>query len=123
MIIVYNKNTEDHTREPNNYPIYRPYILSNPYTHIKDKKTLASYVVETREKAIELYDHYFDVMYGGNIEFKKIVDEIYEKYKNGETIYLECYCKPFPCHGDIIVNKIKKRYIKELVKAKQNGLG
>lgn len=123
MIIVYNRNTENHTGEPNNYPIYRPNILSNPYTHIKDRKTLASHVVSTREEAIERYDHYFDVMYSGNKEFRAVVDEIYEKYKKGEDIYLECYCNPLPCHGDIIASKIKKRYIKELVKARKNGLG
>lgn len=121
MIIVYNRNNENHTKDPNNYPIYRPNILSNPYTHIKDKQTLASHVVESREKAIELYDHYFDVMYSGNKEFKAVVDEIYEKYKNGETIYLECYCKPFPCHGDIIEKKLKKRLVKELVQTKKNA--
>lgn len=114
-IIVYNRNLENHTGDKNNIPIYRPNVLSNPYTHIKDRATLASYVVPTREDAIKAYDHYFDVMYSGNKEFRKAVDEIYEKYKNGETIYLECYCKPLPCHGDIIERKLKKRYIKEMV--------
>ena len=114
-IKVYNRNTENHTGDKNNYPIYRPNVLSNPYTHIKDKQTLASHVLPTREEAIKAYDHYFDVMYSGNKEFRKVVDEIYEKYKRGETIYLECYCKPLPCHGDIIERKLKKRYIKEMV--------
>lgn len=114
-IIVYNRNTENHSGDKNNYPIYRPNILSNPYTHISDRQTLASYVVPTREDAIKAYDHYFDVMYGGNTEFTRVVDEIYEKYKNGETVYLECFCKPLPCHGDIIEKKLKKRYIKEKV--------
>ena len=121
MIIVYNRNTENHSGDENNYPIYRPNILSNPYTHIKDKQTLASHIVETREKAIEAYDHYFDVMYSGNKEFKNKVDEIYEKYKKGKTIYLECYCKPLPCHGDIIEKKLKKRLVKEMIAAKQKS--
>lgn len=120
MIIVYNRNNENHSDDPNNYPIYRGgSILGNPYTHIKDRKTLADYVVESREKAIEAYDHYFDVMYSGNIEFKRLVDEIYEKYKNGETVYLECYCAPLPCHGNVIEKKLKKRLIKELIENKK----
>lgn len=114
-IKVYNRNDEDHSGDGNNYPIYRPNILSNPYTHIKDRKTYANYVVPSREEAIKAYDHYFDVMYSGNKEFRKVVDEIYEKYKSGETVYLECYCKPLPCHGDIIEQKLKRRYVKELV--------
>ena len=115
MIYVYNRTKETH-EGPNNYFIGRPSILGNPYTHIKDKTTLASYVVRTRDEAIELYDHYFDVMYSGNIEYKKLIDEIYEKYKNGVDVYLECYCAPLRCHGDIIKEKLQKRLIKERIK-------
>ena len=120
-IIVYNRNLENHSGDVNNYPIYRPNILSNPYTHIKDKQTLARFVCDTREDAIAQYDHYFDVMYGGNKEFKAVVDEIYEKYANGETIYLECYCKPLACHGDIIKKKIEKRHLKKLIAEQKNN--
>ena len=119
MIVIYNRNTESHSKDPNNYVCYRPSILSNPYTHIKDRQTLASYVVESREKAIEAYDHYFDVMYSGNKEFKATVDEIYTKYKNGETIYLECCCKPLACHCDVIKKKLEKRAIKDLLKCQK----
>jgi hypothetical protein len=42
--------------------------------------------------------------------------KIYDKYKNGETIYLECYCHPLPCHGDVIVKKIQKRLLREKIK-------
>ena len=48
--------------------------------------------------------------------FKFIIDEIYEKYKRGEDIYLECYCKPERCHGDIIKEKLEKRLMKERIK-------
>ena len=78
-----------------------------------------------REESIEKYSDYFDVMYEGNIEFKAIVDEIYSKYKKGETIYLECCCKPLPCHGDIIAKKLQKMLIREKLreyrKEKNNG--
>lgn len=114
-IIVYNRTIELHDG-PNNYYIGRGSILGNPYTHIKDKKTLALYVVKDRDEAISKYSSYYDVMYGSNKEFTKTIDEIYEKYKNGETIYLECYCKPLPCHGDIIAQKLQQRLIKEKIK-------
>lgn len=113
MIHVYNRNKETHIG-PNNYPIFRGLsILGNPYTHIKDKKTKAIFLVKDRDEAIEKYSHYFDLMYASNIEFKKLIDEIYTKYKNGEEIYLECYCHPLPCHGDIIAKKLQQRSIKE----------
>ena len=113
-IIVYNVLDEDKFGN-NVYLIHRPYILSNPYTHIKDKQTKAMFVVPTKEEAIERYSHYYDVMYGKNIEFTKIIDEIYAKYRRGEDIYLGCYCAPKPCHGNIIARKLQARMIKEKV--------
>lgn len=117
MIYVYNRTKETH-EGPNNYYIGRPSILGNPYSHIKGE-TLASFVVKTREEAIDQYNHYFDVMYNGNIQFKKMIDEIYEKYKNGIDVYLECYCSPLRCHGDIIKEKLQKRLIKEKIRRKK----
>ena len=119
-IIVYNRTKEDHTDAgENNYPIYRTStgnILGNPYTHIKDKKTLAMFIVKTRDEAIDRYEGYFDRMYSGNAPFRFIIDEIYEKYKRGEDIYLECYCKPERCHGDVIKDKLEKRLVREKIK-------
>lgn len=116
MIYVYNRLKEDHTDKENNYPIYRPSILGNPYYWEKDKKTLAMFVVKTRDEAIDRYEDYFDRMYRGNAPFKYLIDEIYEKYKRGEDIYLECYCKPERCHGDIIKEKLERRLVKEKIK-------
>ena len=112
---LFNINNEDHYGD-NVYLIHRPYILSNPYTHIKDKKTKAMFIVSSKEEAIKKYSHYFDLMYGRNIEFTKLIDEIYQKYCNGEEIYLGCYCHPQPCHGEVIINKLQKKYIKEKIK-------
>ena len=121
MIYVYNRNVEDFSVMDNNYPIYRgASILGNPYTHLPVKGTKAMFQCKTREEAIEKYDKYFDIMYGNNIEFTKIIDEMYEKYKNGEDIYLECYCKPQPCHGDIIAKKLQEMFIKEKYKIYKN---
>ena len=114
MIYVYNREKEDYSMLDNNYPIYRgASILGNPYTHLPVKDTKAMYQCKTREEAIEKYDKYFDIMYGGNAEFTRVVDEMYEKYKNGENLFLECYCKPQPCHGDIIAKKLQERFIRE----------
>lgn len=116
-IIVYNRKTENHQNHPNNFPIYRPSILGNPYTEKKLSKTKAIYQAKTREEAIQKYDHYFDIMYASNIRFRAAVDKIYNKYKTGEDVYLECFCKPLPCHGDIIKEKLEKRLLKEKIEA------
>ena len=122
MIIVYNRGKEDHSAHPNNYPIYRGgSVLGNPYTDKPLKSTLAVFKAKNREEAIQKYDTYFDTQYGRNREFTAVIDEIYEKYKNGETVYLECYCTPLPCHGQIIVKKLQQRLLKEKIKeAKEN---
>ena len=121
MIYVYDRNAEDFSALENNYPIYRgASILGNPYTHLSVKDTKAMFQCKTREEAIEKYSEYFDIMYGNNIEFTKIIDEMYKKYKNGEDIYLECYCKPQSCHGDIIAKKLQEMFIKEKYKTYKN---
>lgn len=118
-IIVYNRTKEDHSSNANNYPIYRGgSILGNPYTHIKDKATKAYCVVDTVEEAIDMYSDYFDLMYEKSEKFKDLIDEIYLKYKSGEDVYLECYCAPKPCHGDIIKRKMERRLLKEKIKLK-----
>lgn len=114
-IIRYNTNEEEHFGD-NVYLIHRPYILSNPYTHIKDKQTKAKFVVSNKEEAIQRYSHYFDVMYGSNTLFTKVVDDIYALYCSGQDVYLGCYCDTKTkdnCHGDIIIKKLRSRLIKE----------
>ena len=120
-IRVYNKNTEEHYG-PNVFYIGRGSVLGNPWTHIKDKKTLAKFVVKDRDTAIDNYDHYFDVMYGHDVNFTKAVDEIYEKYKAGEDVYIGCWCAPLRCHGDVIAEKLTQRLVRERIsKVRKNG--
>ena len=81
---------------------------------------MAVFQAKNREEAIEKYDTYFDTQYGRNREFTAVIDEIYEKYKNGETVYLECYCgagdgKKKNCHGEVIAEKLQKRLLKEYI--------
>ena len=89
MIIVYNRGKEDHSAHPNNYPIYRGgSVLGNPYTDKPLKSSLAVFKAKNREEAIQKYDTYFDTQYGRNREFTAVIDEIYEKYKNGEDVFI-----------------------------------
>jgi hypothetical protein len=126
-IIVYNRSKEDHSAHPNNFPIYRGgSVLGNPYTDKPLKGTLAVFKARNREEAIEKYSTYFDSQYGRNREFTAVIDEIYEIYKRGEDVYLECYCHPLRCHGDIIVEKLQKRLLREKIreyKNKKNEMG
>lgn len=120
MIYVYNRKVETHNG-PNNFYIGRGSVLGNPYTHITDKKTKALYQAKDRDDAIEKYSHYFDLMYGSNIAFTKEIDKIYEVYKSGVDVYLECYCYPLRCHGDIIKEKLESRLLKERIKERMRN--
>jgi hypothetical protein len=113
MIYVYNSNNEDFTNKDNNFYVGRPSPLGNPFTYNGVRTNLAKLSFKTREESIEAYSKYFDKMYGTNEEFTKAFDEIYEHYKNGEDIYLQCFCKPKACHADIIADRLQRKLIKE----------
>lgn len=112
-IKVYNVKTEDYSSHPNNVYIYRGTILGNPFTYDGKRSNLAKLSFKTREEALSAYEEYFKRMYEMDAEFKNAVDDLYTKYKNGEDIYLGCFCHPLPCHGNIIVKELQKRLIKE----------
>jgi hypothetical protein len=120
MIYVYNSHNEDYTSRPNNFYIGRPSILGNPFSHNGVRSVFKTLTFKTREQAIEAYDKYFDAMYGKDEDFTKAFDEIYEHYKNGEDIYLQCFCKPLPCHGDVIADKLQRKLIKEKIGEMKN---
>lgn len=117
-IKVYNVKTEDYSSHPNNVYIYRGTVLGNPFTYDGKRSSLARLSFKTREEALSAYEEYFKRMYEMDGEFKNAVDDLYTKYKNGEDIYLGCFCHPLPCHGDIIVKELQKRLIKERKKEK-----
>lgn len=115
-IVVYNTKSEDYTNENNNFYIGRSKDgnpLGNPFTHNGVRSNLAKLSFKTREDAIKAYEEYFDRMYGVNEELTKAFDEMYEHYKNGEDIYLQCFCKPCACHGDVLANRLQRKLIKE----------
>jgi hypothetical protein len=123
MIYVYNSHDEDHTSENNNFYIARPSVLGNPFTHNGVRTSLAKLSFKTREEAIDAYKMYFDKMYGNDEDFTKAFDEIYEHYKNGEDIYLQCFCKPKPCHGDYIAEQLQRKLVKEKLEERKKKHG
>lgn len=121
MIKVYNIYTEDHSSEQNNFYVGRGSPLGNPYTHDGKRSSLAKLSFPNREDAIDAYREYFKQMYKLDDNFKKAFDEIYDKYKNGEDIYLQCFCKPLPCHADIIAEELQKKLILENIPNKKSN--
>ena len=113
MIKVYNTSLEDHTSDKNNFYIGRKSPLGNPYTFDGKRSKLAELSFKTRDEALKAYELYFNHEYGKDNELTKAFNEIYESYKKGNDIYLQCFCKPAKCHGDYIKKMLQQKLIKE----------
>ena len=123
-ITVYNTHQEDYTYKPNNCVICRTKDgnpLAHPFTYNGVKTRLAKLSFKTREEAIDAYKMYFKKMYGLDEGLTKAFDTIYEKYKNGEDIYLQCCCKPLPCHGDFLAEELQRKLIKEKMEERREN--
>lgn len=132
MIHVYNIHNEDHSssdgvvfycgRHRNKDTNKNDNPLGNPFTHNGVRTSIANLSFKTRDEAIEAFGKYFDKAYGVDEELTKAFDEIYEHYKQGEEIWLGCFCKPLPCHCDIIADRLQRKLIKEKLaeRRKQN---
>ena len=121
MIYVYNSHIDDYTSKDNNFYIGRGSALGNPFTHNGVRSIFKTMTFKTREQAIEAYEKYFDEVYGKDEWFTRAFDEIYEHYKNGEDIYLQCFCKPKACHGDVIADRLQRKLIKEKMEERKKN--
>lgn len=100
-IRVYNKHYES-PKEPSVY-IGRPSKWGNPFSHLKNTK--AEFKVADREEAVSEYKHYI-------LNNKALLEDLHEL--KGKS--LVCWCKPAPCHGDILLelaNAIEPTITKE----------
>lgn len=103
MITVVNK----YKHKPTEKDVYigRGSILGNPFTSIKDRKTKAEFICNSREDSIKMFkDYLLDKI---KKKDKKICDELNRIY-NLKEVNLVCFCKPKSCHGDIIKEIIEK---------------
>lgn len=82
------------------YDIYigRPSKWGNPFSHLQ-KKTLAKYVVNTREESIEAYRKW--ITEGEGQYLLKDLHELKGKV-------LGCWCKPQSCHGDVLAELVER---------------
>lgn len=120
-IVRFNVLEESHSGD-NSFLIHRPYVLGNPYTHIRNKSTRALVIVKDIEMAISLYDKYFDKMLEVDETFRVEFEKLYKAYQDYDVVYLGCYCKPGePCHGDVISKKLQQRALKDTIKNYRNN--
>lgn len=84
------------------YDVYigRGSIWGNPYTHIKNRVTLASHIVKTRKEAVYFYKTYLL----NNEELLNQLPSLIGKR-------LGCYCAPKLCHGHMIIDVMQMKGI------------
>lgn len=92
-----------HTPEPTEsvVPIDRTDpVLGNPYR-------MRSRSLEERARVISLFRarHATDFQRQGPLYQKSL--EFARRVANGESIALQCWCAPLPCHGDVILAGIQ----------------
>ena len=75
--------------------IGRPGKWGNPFSH--KPGTLAEFEVDTIEDAIEAFRQYM-------LAHPELIQEAKKELK-GKV--LGCWCKPGPCHGDVLVELIE----------------
>jgi hypothetical protein len=85
-------------KEPYDIYIGRGSKWGCPYTIIKDRPTLAKEIVASKEEALSKYKEY--VL--NTPELMESLDEL-----DGKV--LGCFCKPEPCHGDVLLELIAQK--------------
>lgn len=116
-IIRYCITKEEH-EGPNSFRVHRGYILGNPYTHIKDKKTKGEVIVKTREEAVNRYERYFEESLKTRPEFREEFERIVDACMVYNTVYIGCYCdlNEKLCHSEYIIKRVHQECVKRMIK-------
>lgn len=103
-------NKYKHKPTPDDLYIGRGSVLGNPYTSMKDKKTQAEFVCDTKEESIESYKTYLlSRVEEKDPKVTEILNYIWAKVKTGKDVKLVCFCHPKPCHGNVIKELIESK--------------
>jgi CRISPR/Cas system-associated protein Csm6 len=107
MINVVNKHK--HSSTENDIYIGRGSTLGNPYTSIKNRKTKANFICNSREESINSFEKYIEKKISE--KDKKVCEELNRIWRMAkeEDVNLVCFCKPKSCHGDVIKKIIEEK--------------
>jgi hypothetical protein len=80
--------------------IDRPNPLGNTFSITPERR---------REQVIELFrnDLELEIKRREGPRYRAVL-EIAEHLLSGRDVYLACWCKPLPCHGDVIVEVVER---------------
>ena len=103
---VVNRHTYDGPRDQSYLYIGRGTPLGNNWSHVAG--TTAQFKVETRLDAIAEYRRWLwtQIQAARGPAFEAL-QQIKDRFTNGEKINLACSCHPQPCHGDVVKSAIE----------------
>ena len=88
--------------------IGRPSNLGNPFSHVPS--TVAEFRVRTREEAIGMYRGWLEKQLEDTDGIvAKTFNGLVQFYRDFGELTLVCWCKPLPCHGDVLKEMIEER--------------
>lgn len=112
MIIVVNKKDNLHNDQPYKVYIGRPSPLGNKYSVEKLGRKRCIQIFENDLKAAMLPSiKPYNSDYLRNI--KNEIFRLAEIHKKYGKLVLECWCKPKPCHGDVIKQYLEQYLVGE----------
>lgn len=108
MIQILNKNREQ--IPPTGIYIGRGSPLGNPFSHIASNHPQIKRLVSSREESIRCFSgHIKEQVDEGNPEFCDALNELIIRNLKKENLNLVCFCKPLPCHGDVIAEFVQSQ--------------
>ena len=105
MICVVNKHRHDTSN--NDFYIGGGSPLGNPFYFGESNHAQAQFKVANLEEAIISYESYLtDAILSGHVAICNALNELIIRRLTGKPANIVCFCKPKPCHGDVIKTKV-----------------
>ena len=98
---VVNKRARGFKPDANQRYIGRGSLFGNPFTHLPLSRTKAQFQVKTGEESMACFESWLRERLAKDLDLRQKLLEL-----DGRE--LVCYCKPAPCHGEIIIKLIEE---------------
>lgn len=99
--MVVNERSPGFRPNANQRYIGRGSLFGNPFTHLPLSRTKAQFQVKTEEESIICFESWFRGRLANDLNLRQKLLEL-----DGHE--LVCYCKPAPCHGDVLIKLIEE---------------
>jgi hypothetical protein len=98
---VVNKRARGFKPNANQRYIGRGSLFGNPFTHLPLGRTKARFQVKTAEESMICFEAWFRERLANDVSLR-------QKLLDLDGHELVCYCRPAPCHGEILIKLIEE---------------